>query len=186
MPTVTEKQPERERGSIWQLQRELHRKPQEFDPMVGQDLWQAPADRKTQASQVEANVYEGVELYFPLLLRKQPEQQMKTTQFYSELAMILDMADIRDPDANVFIYSVQIAEPQNLGDRLNKMVLDLVPRNLTEEVVNGYFRHELLYRQSEPEKSIILVNAILNAAKVSVSLKPPWSPYRTTVLVTLD
>jgi hypothetical protein len=185
MPAITERRPERERGSVWQLRRESLRRPGEIDPAIREDLWQAPIDREAQVSQIEANIYEGIELVFPLLLRRQFQHRMKATQFYSELDMILGMADIREPDANVFVYSLQVVEPQNFGDRLNKMVLDLVPPNLLPEIVNGYFRHEILYELSEPERSVILVNAIQTAAKIELSLKPPWSQYRTSVLVTL-
>jgi hypothetical protein len=186
MPAVADRDRELERGSIWSLRRESLRRPDEFDRGIREDLWLAPHDRKAQASEIKTNVYANVDLIFPVLLRKQPEHRMKAAEFYRELDMIVGMTDIKDPNASVFVYSFQVIDPRNFGDRLNKMVLDLVPAPLLPEITNGYFRHEVLYELGESERSMILVNAIQSAAKIEVSLKPPWSPYRVCVFVTLE
>jgi hypothetical protein len=179
---------EEELGSVSQLRRRRRNsidKLANIELVVREELREAPDDR-AQASIVQTDLFQNVDTLFPILFRKEREHQMKPVAFLSELALILSMASIKDPGANVYVYSLQVIEPKDFGQRLGTKVLEILPPNLKPEIINGYFRHELLYGLPEPDLSVILVNTVQNASKIEVSLKPPWLAYRTNVVVHLD
>jgi hypothetical protein len=186
MPAVGEE----DLGSVSQLRRRSRRRLSDdklatIEFVVREELREAP-DKRARASIVRTNTFQDVKTLFPILLRKEMEHHMKAVPFLGELTLILNMANINDPTANVYVYSLQVIEPRDFGHRLGSEVLEILPPNLKPEIMNGYFRHELLYGQGEPDISIILVNTVQNATKIAVSLKPPWSAYRTNVVVHLE
>lgn len=95
---------------------------------------------------------------------------VRTSSKADELELVIGMADIKDPGASVFVYSIQILGPLRLPEAAAwKIVQQAAPEDSWIELRNGYVRHDLLYGLPDSDRSIILLNLLQYAKKVRIS-----------------
>lgn len=154
---------------------------------VRRELEEAPARYKRAITSVyNDDVFKGISPQFPTLLQEASEHRMGVAEFLGELDLVLNMGDVRDPKANVYIYALQVVEPTDLGDRLDKETFQIYgPQESLIELQNGYARHEILYDMLDLHRNILLGSLLKHAKKVRVSLKPPWSSHKVDLTVLL-
>jgi len=175
MPTTDAKM--KKIGSVSELLRYMQSLGQPADASIVLDLKDAPSEYKRAiASNIETDVFQGVDTLFPVLFKNVREHHMRKPDFLTELELIIGMADIRDPKARVYIYALQVTEPRDLCERLNKTLLESVaPTSTLVELMNGYVRHEILYELPNSHRNMILVHLLESTSKLRISLKPPHS-----------
>jgi hypothetical protein len=154
---------------------------------IDQEIEGAPARyRRSVTSILKEDVFKRIDPQFPLLLQKTNEHRMEFGQLLGEIELLLGMGDIRDPGANVYIYSVQVMDPLDITERLDTRALEaFAPKEALVELRNGYIRHELLYDVSDLHSKILLISLLRCAKKVRIYLKPPWASYKIESNVTL-
>lgn len=154
---------------------------------IDQEIENAPLRyRKAVTSILKEDVFRRIDPQFPLLLQKTNEHRMEVSQLIGELDLLLSMGDIRDPESNVYIYSIQVVDPPDIKERLDKKALEaFAPKESLTELLNGYLRHELLYDLQGSHTNILLISVLRCAKKVRVSLKPPWSAHKIDSTVVL-
>jgi hypothetical protein len=154
---------------------------------VRRELEEAPARYKQAITSIyKDDVFKTISPQFPTLLQMANEHRMGVAQFLNELDLVLSMGDIRDPESNVYVYALQVLEPVDLRDRLDKATLETFgPQNSLTELENGYARHEILYDMLDLHRNILLGSLLKHAKKVRVSLKPPWSSHKVDSTVVL-
>jgi hypothetical protein len=161
-----------------------HGRPEDIPP-VRNELEQAPPEyRKGIASVVTGDVFKDIAPQYPVLLKRQTEHRMTVADLIQELALIVSMGDIKDPETSVFIYSLQLENPANTLETAGwKFIQRAALKESFLELKNGYVNHDLLYELTESERSMVLLNVLQQAKKVRLSLKPPWSDQRVDVSV---
>jgi hypothetical protein len=154
---------------------------------VRRELEEAPARyRKAITSIYRDDVFRGISPQFPTLLQEASEHLMGVAEFLGELDLVLNMGEIGDPESNVYIYALQVVEPTDLKERLDRETLEIYcpPKSLIE-LQNGYARHEILYDMLDLHRNILLGSLLKHAKKVRVWLKPPWSSHKIESTVVL-
>lgn len=180
---------ERELGTVSEALKQIPTGAKSLDDAsVRRELEDAPAShKKARTSVLKTDVFGTINPLFPVLLKKAEGHRMGVAQLISELDLILGMGDIRDTRSSVYVYAIQVAEPQDVGALLDRATLARVasPGSLIE-LMNGYIRHELLYDLPSSERDFILVNLFQRAKRLRVYLKPPWSAYKIECTVTIS
>jgi hypothetical protein len=154
-----------------------------------QELKDAPSQyKKAITSIMREDVFGGIEPFFPILLKKQTDElHMGVAQLANELDLILNMGNIRDPASNVYVYSLQVVEPSDLSERLDRRVFEsFATVGTVTELMNGYVRHDLLYELSTSYRNLVIASLLQHARKIRISIKPPWSAYRIDSMVRLQ
>jgi hypothetical protein len=135
-------------------------------------------------SVVSGDVFKEIDPQFPLLLKKQTEHRMTVSDLMKELALIVGMGDIKDPETSIFIYSLQLENPEDISATPGwKFIQQAASKEFYVELKNGYVNHDLLYELSDSDRDMVLLNVLQQASRVRLSLKPPWSEQRVDVLV---
>ena len=184
MPAIATR--ERKLGSVTRALKHISAEAEPVDlSSLLRELQEAP-DKKSVTSMIEEDVFQGIAPCFPVLLAKATAHRMARPDFLLELEVVLSMGDARDPRAPVFVYSLQVAEPKNFSELIDRKLLsEAVPRDSLLEVVNGYVRHELLYELPVSYRNIVLVHLAQLAQNIRLSLKPPWSQHKVDSVVEL-
>src|SRR5713101_3874182 len=175
-------------GSASEALKKLSEKANSDESMtVRQELEEAPSKYKKAITSVyRDDVFKGIRPQFPTLLQETQEHRMGLAQFLGELDLVLGMGDIRDPESNVYVYALQVVEPIDLKDRIDKQTLEVyAPQSALIELQNGYVRHETLYDMIDLHRNILLGSLLKHAKSVRLSLKPPWSYYKVDLKVVL-
>src|SRR6266404_2199868 len=131
------------------------------------ELKDAPSKyKKALTSIMREDVFGGIEPFFPILLRKQTDElRMNVAQLANELDLVLGMGNIRDASSNVYVYSLQVVEPSDLSQRLNRRVFEsFATGGIVTELMNGYVRHDLLYELSISYRNLVIASLLQHAS----------------------
>ena len=177
---------EKQFGSVLQARKKITKEKGTDVLSLLRELQEAP-DMRAITSVFGDDVFKGIEPMFPVLLKRESNHRMTLADFLNELDMILGMGDVRDPNAGVYVYSIQVTEPQDYPKRVDRPLLEgIVPSDSLIELGNGYIHHSILYELTDPHRHFILSSVLPHATELHLSLKPPWSQYRVESVVALE
>ena len=122
---------------------------------------------------VEGDVFDDLsDVVYPFLLSHDQYLVMDRDDFIGQLDVVLRMANKSDVFAGIYMYSVQVTEPLDISDYVDKTFIDkFVSREFQVDVQRGYLYHSFLYDMDSVSLKAVLKEVLARANKVQISIR---------------